>query len=344
MSGEDVTALQAILAADPSIYPEGTISGFYGRLTAEAVKKFQKKHGFEQVGFVGPKTLKKLNEEFRKLGLSFEIGTSTASTTTIIVTNNGKAEVKGNKLCIPPGHMIAPGWLKKHDKPVPTSSVPLCNSRGNDRDDDDDNHGTTTPDTIAPIISSITTVPGQTNATVYWTTNENSTTKVYYGTTSSIDVNATTTLSVSNGSLVSNHGITVTGLTAATTYYYVVESKDASGNKAVSSVSSFVISAIPDTTAPQISAVGTLNLMGTTTSIIWTTNEASNSKVWFGTSSPVSTSGAANISDSAMVTSHSLPLTGLATSTTYYYVVGSTDAANNSATSSQSSFLTTADL
>ena len=63
MSGDDVKALQAVLAADSSIFPSGSISGFYGNLTAEAVKKFQKKHGFEAVGFVGPKTLKKLNEE-----------------------------------------------------------------------------------------------------------------------------------------------------------------------------------------------------------------------------------------------------------------------------------------
>ena len=72
MSGDDVKALQVILAADTSIYPEGLITGFYGRLTSEAVKKFQKKHGIEMLGLVGPKTLKKLNEEADKLSLSQE--------------------------------------------------------------------------------------------------------------------------------------------------------------------------------------------------------------------------------------------------------------------------------
>src|SRR3989338_5367401 len=60
--GDDVRAIQALLAADADVYPEGVISGYYGRLTASAVKRFQKKHGFEQVGNVGPKTLKKLND------------------------------------------------------------------------------------------------------------------------------------------------------------------------------------------------------------------------------------------------------------------------------------------
>jgi len=60
--GEQVRALQAILAKDPTIYPEGTISGYYGPLTVRAVKMFQKKYGIAQLGVVGPQTIKKLNE------------------------------------------------------------------------------------------------------------------------------------------------------------------------------------------------------------------------------------------------------------------------------------------
>jgi peptidoglycan hydrolase-like protein with peptidoglycan-binding domain len=335
MSGEDVSALQAILAADPTLYPEGLVSGFYGALTARAVAKFQSKHGFEAVGFVGPKTLKKLNEEFDNLGLSFENSSSTG--------NGAPGHNGGNKLCIPPGHMIAPGWLKKNNKPVPTASVPLCNSRGNG-DKGNNPPATTTPDTTAPIISSITNSSGQTSGTVYWTTNELSTTKVYYATTSAIDVNATSTLSVNNASLVVNHGIAISGLNPSTTYYFVVESKDPVGNTATSSVNSFVTTAAPDTTAPIISAIGTLNLMGTTTSIIWTTNEVATNKVWFGTTNPLNLASSTLVSNSDITTSHSLGLSGLATSTTYYYVVVSADTTGNIATSSQNSFLTTAGL
>lgn len=60
-SGEHVKLLQELLASDPSIYPEGKVTGFFGPLTAEAVKRFQEKSGLEKVGHVGPKTLEKMN-------------------------------------------------------------------------------------------------------------------------------------------------------------------------------------------------------------------------------------------------------------------------------------------
>lgn len=43
-TGADVTRLQQFLAADPSIYPEANISGYYGALTEAAVKRFQCKN------------------------------------------------------------------------------------------------------------------------------------------------------------------------------------------------------------------------------------------------------------------------------------------------------------
>ncbi len=42
--GDDVTRLQQFLALDPSVYPEGTVSGYYGGLTEAAVKRFQCKN------------------------------------------------------------------------------------------------------------------------------------------------------------------------------------------------------------------------------------------------------------------------------------------------------------
>ncbi len=62
--GNDVSQLQALLAGDKSLYPEGIISGYFGALTKAAVIKFQKKYGLPQVGRVGPMTRKKLAEVF----------------------------------------------------------------------------------------------------------------------------------------------------------------------------------------------------------------------------------------------------------------------------------------
>ncbi len=56
-TGGDVTRLQQFLAADPILYPDGTVSGYYGGKTETAVKKFQASKGIRQSGNVGPQTL-----------------------------------------------------------------------------------------------------------------------------------------------------------------------------------------------------------------------------------------------------------------------------------------------
>src|SRR5207247_6450614 len=92
----------------------------------------------------------------------------------------------------------------------------------------------------------------------------------------------------------------------------------------------YVANYFGDTTLPVISAVSaTPNADGTAT-VAWTTNEASTSRVDYGTSAGSLTS---NTSKPTLVTSHTLTLTGLAASTTHYYRVTSADASGNSATS-----------
>ena len=51
-----------MLSEDPTIYPAKLITGYFGNLTREAVKRFQAKHGIDPLGIVGPKTRAKLNE------------------------------------------------------------------------------------------------------------------------------------------------------------------------------------------------------------------------------------------------------------------------------------------
>lgn len=66
MSSDDVLRLQALLASNKEIYPEGLVTGYYGSLTREAVRRFQAKYGLAQVGRVGPQTRAKLDEVFGK--------------------------------------------------------------------------------------------------------------------------------------------------------------------------------------------------------------------------------------------------------------------------------------
>ncbi len=61
MSGNDVSALQTYLAMDPSIYPEGLVTGYFGSLTQAAVMRFQASRSIDQAGRVGPITRAALN-------------------------------------------------------------------------------------------------------------------------------------------------------------------------------------------------------------------------------------------------------------------------------------------
>lgn len=55
-SNDFVRDLQNILRSDPKIYPEGIVSGYYGQLTEEAIKRLQKKYGLPATGVVDENT------------------------------------------------------------------------------------------------------------------------------------------------------------------------------------------------------------------------------------------------------------------------------------------------
>ena len=66
MHDPDVARLQAFLAKNSAIYPEGDVTGYFGDTTLSAVQRFQLKYhlahdGDSFYGFVGPQTGAKLN-------------------------------------------------------------------------------------------------------------------------------------------------------------------------------------------------------------------------------------------------------------------------------------------
>lgn len=175
-----------------------------------------------------------------------------------------------------------------------------------------------------------------TSATVTWGTSELATSKVYYSTTSTV---STSSPAVENTTLVLSHSLNLTGLSASTTYYYLVESKDAAGNTSLSSVGNFTTPSV-DITAPSISAITTTDITSSGATVNWMTNENATSKVYYSTASPVDFGTALSVSNSSFVTAHSLNLSSLSASTTYYFVVESSDGSSNRATSTQNSFTT----
>lgn len=92
----------------------------------------------------------------------------------------------------------------------------------------------------------------------------------------------------------------------------------------------------PDTTPPVITGITASNITSTSAIITWSTDEAADSRVEYGTTIPYVSSA----SNPTPVTSHSITLTGLSPNTTYNYRVISKDMALNTATSGNFTFIT----
>jgi hypothetical protein len=192
---------------------------------------------------------------------------------------------------------------------------------------------TSLPDTTAPAISNVTSSNiTSTGATIGWITNIATDSQVDYGTTASYG-NSTPL----NATMVTSHQQILPGLAAGTLYHYRVKSKDGSGNTAVSSDFTFSTVALGDTTPPIVSAVAVSNVTNSAATIRWTTNEASNSQIEYGTTTAY---GSRTTLNTNLVTSHSQTLSGLLRNTTYHYRVVSTDAAGNTSKSGDFSFRT----
>jgi hypothetical protein len=192
--------------------------------------------------------------------------------------------------------------------------------------------GNNTPPPAISITAVASSAIASDTATITWMTNVAANSQVEYGTTASYGKS-----SPLNSSMVASHAVMLSGLSASTTYHYRVKSADASNNQATSGDSTFTTTAAA--TPPVISAVAASGITSSAATITWTTNVAANSQVDYGTTASYGLSTPLN---SAMVTSHSVALSGLSASTLYHFRVKSADASNNQATSGDFTFTTTA--
>ncbi|MFC1924096.1 fibronectin type III domain-containing protein [Chloroflexota bacterium] len=122
-----------------------------------------------------------------------------------------------------------------------------------------------------------------------------------------------------------------------TTYYWHVMYQDSYGKWSEwSTETSFTT--IADTTPPVISMVSSSGITSTAATIAWTTDEPSTSLVEYGLTASY---GSAS-EDAALVTGHSVILSGLTPGTTYHYRVKSRDVWDNEGASGDNTFTTTA--
>jgi hypothetical protein len=187
----------------------------------------------------------------------------------------------------------------------------------------------------APVISNLTvTNITASSAVISWTTDQLSTTQVNYGTTTGYGMSSPLA-SVP----VINHSVTLTGLTASTTYNFDAVSANPSGTSTGTSPNSTFTTSVSLTNGPVITNVAATGATSSTVTITWTTDQPSWTQVNYGTTTAY---GSSSPLDTSLVTSHTVTLTGLAPSTTYYFDVTSTNAGAAASTSSNNTFATTA--
>ncbi|MHA1613783.1 MAG: fibronectin type III domain-containing protein, partial [Candidatus Thorarchaeota archaeon] len=121
-------------------------------------------------------------------------------------------------------------------------------------------------DSTPPTIFNVATSSlSQTSVTISWQTDELSNSIVDYGTTISLGL-----LAGNFEESTTSHSVTLTGLTASTTYYFQVRSQDASGNTATDNNSGnyYTFTTLKDTTPPNITSGPTASVMSDTKATI----------------------------------------------------------------------------
>ncbi|MBT4610261.1 MAG: T9SS type A sorting domain-containing protein [Gemmatimonadetes bacterium] len=197
---------------------------------------------------------------------------------------------------------------------------------------------TTNPevDLTAPVVTEAPRVIYRNDevATIQWTTDEDASGEVHFGT--STDLDFIRTLSGTNRV----HEATLTNLAPETTYYFDTRSSDLSNNgPTTTTIDSFTTDAVADATAPVISAAA-VQAADSTAILTWATDELADSFVNFGTVSGLLNLTVGNAEDG---TEHEVILTNLAPATTYFFSVGSIDRAGNGpVVTAQASFTTSA--
>ena len=198
--------------------------------------------------------------------------------------------------------------------------------------------GSTTP--IFSTVSASSSSDG-TSGVVTWTTDQPTTSEIVYGVNTFYGA-ATTP----DNTLLTNHSMTLFGLTPGTMYHYFIQSSNASGTVATTSDQTFMTlgtstattTATSTTPAPilsNISATSTSDGVGGT--ITWTTDQPATSEVLYGLNTFY---GASTTLNTGMVTEHSVNVSNLVASSTYHFKIMSTNASGTVVTSSDQSFVT----
>jgi len=189
-------------------------------------------------------------------------------------------------------------------------------------------------DTTPPNVTSgpMAVGIGEKSVTITWTTDEPATSGVSW------NVNGTNYGVLQDSSLSTNHTVTVTGLTAGTTYNFTVSSTDASGNGPSLQSGKFTTLIAADNYPPVFTLAPLANQVTDTTALItWRTDKGASCTIKYGKS--------ANFLDQSdvstdLLTKQNRTIYNLSPGTQYFFQVVATDVNGNVQTSKAASFTT----
>lgn len=253
--GNDVIQLQIMLATDPSIYPEGLVTGYFGRLTARAVARFQAFYGLPTAARVGPLTLAKLNS----LGIGGSVDTRAPVISNVTVMPNpavsSSAIFYGGSGSYCYGAIAASstagtfyqqgtycyGMAYSTTTGGPFMAGTYCYGSGMATTGATYYGAGTTCYTSQTVGYNPLVTVSSPSATIVWATDEDARGKVFFSPAPLPKVEAASAFSepVIGGQVIvtagygRNHSVILTGLARNTFYYYIVEAIDVAGNVTV---------------------------------------------------------------------------------------------------------------
>ncbi len=164
--------------------------------------------------------------------------------------------------------------------------------------------------TSGPEVSSITTK----KATITWSTDRTSDSKVAFGTSSG----SYNSEEVSNSTQETSHTINLTNLNAGTTYYYKAKWTDEDGNTGLSDEKSFTTDPAPTVSEVEVTDIGINSAY-----LTFKVSGASKVNIYYG---PTTTfGGLSEVTTSTTESTYTVQLTGLEDDTTYYYKINTFD-------------------
>ncbi len=207
---------------------------------------------------------------------------------------------------------------------------------------------TTITDTKAPVISAVSVpVTGREAAVVVWTTDEPATTKVEYGSNSTVYSNSTDL----DSTLTTFHTASISGLTNNSQYYYRVRSADSAGNITYSGESDFTTNSnqfvvsfiyggadVPDKTAPKISNIKIKDIKPFGATVTFETDEDCLAFIDYGGDSSKLDHTYGKLTYSRNI---EMKLDGLQMGKDYVFKIKAVDKSGNTTTSDQQTFTTT---